>query len=143
MTLLFEITAVDIWQLFTTTYFDIGVDKAISYNTHHLYEEGDVQCIYLNVDINAELHSLKGKGNGPIDAAVHAMQSIGFSINVRNYEERSINSSVMGSDANACAFIQISDANDQGIKEVYGVGIDSNIVTASIKALISGVNRIK
>tara|TARA_R110002049_G_scaffold148778_3_gene311721 strand:+ start:280 stop:1854 length:1575 start_codon:yes stop_codon:yes gene_type:complete len=138
-----EITAVDIWQLFTTTYFDIGVDKAISYNTHHLYEEGDVQCIYLNVDINAELHSLKGKGNGPIDAAVHAMQSIGFSINVRNYEERSINSSVMGSDANACAFIQISDANDQGIKEVYGVGIDSNIVTASIKALISGVNRIK
>jgi 2-isopropylmalate synthase len=48
----------------------------------------------------------------------------------------------MGSDANACAFIQISDANDETIKEVYGVGIDSSIVTASIKALISGVNRM-
>lgn len=39
------------------------------------------------------------------------MQSVGFAITVRNHEERSINASVMGSDANACAFIQISDAS--------------------------------
>jgi 2-isopropylmalate synthase len=137
-----EIMAADIWQLFSTTYLDNGIDTTISYNTHHLYEEDDTQCIYLNVEINGEIHSLKGKGNGPIDAAVHAIQSVGFAITVRNYEERSINATVMGSDANACAFIQISDANDETIKEVYGVGIDSNIVTASIKALISGVNRM-
>jgi 2-isopropylmalate synthase len=137
-----EIMAADIWQLFSTTYLDNGIDTTISYNTHHLYEEDDTQCIYLNVEINGEIHSLKGKGNGPIDAAVHAIQSVGFAITVRNYEERSINATVMGSDANACAFIQISDANDETIKEVYGVGIDSSIVTASIKALISGVNRM-
>mgnify|MGYP003633686875 FL=1 len=138
-----EIMATDIWQIFSSTYFENTIDTKVSYNTHHLYEEDDTQCIYLNVHINGKLHSLKGKGNGPIDAAVHALQTVGFSINVRHYEERSMNSNVMGSDANACAFIQITDANNQALKEVYGVGIDSNIVTASMKALISGVNRMR
>jgi 2-isopropylmalate synthase len=137
-----EIMAADIWQLFSTTYLDSGSDKTISYNTHHLYEDGDTQGIDLIIEINGELRNLKGKGNGPIDAAVHAIQGVGYAVSVRNYEERSINATVMGSDANACAFIQISDDNDKAIKEVYGVGIDSNIVTASIKALISGVNRM-
>jgi 2-isopropylmalate synthase len=137
-----EIMAADIWQLFSGTYLDKGIDTTVSYNTHHLYEDDYAQGIDLNVEINGEIHHLKGKGNGPIDAAVHAIQSVGFVITVRNYEERSINASLMGSDANACAFIQISDANDQAIKEVYGVGIDQNIVTASIKALISGINRM-
>ena len=134
--------AADIWQLFSNTYLDKSIDKTISYSTHHLYEDGDFQGIDLNIEINGQPHSLKGKGNGPIDAATHAMEKIGFAITVRNYEERSVNAVVMGSDANACAFIQISDANDEAINEVYGVGIDPNIVTASIKALISGINRI-
>jgi 2-isopropylmalate synthase len=137
-----EIMAADIWQLYSTTYLDSGSDKSISYNTHHLYEDGDAQGIDLIIEINGELRNLKGNGNGPIDAAVHAIQGVGYVVSVRNYEERSINATVMGSDANACAFIQISDDNDEAIKEVYGVGIDSNIVTASIKALISGVNRM-
>lgn len=135
-----EVMAADIWKLFATTYLDD--DKTINYRTHHLYEEGDIQVIDLNIVINGQVHSLKGKGNGPIDAAVHAIQSAGFIINVRSYEERSINPSKMGSDANASAFIQISDANDKAVKNVYGVGIDSNIVTASIKALISALNRM-
>ena len=138
-----EIMAADIWQLFSTTYFDNDIGTTISYNRHHLYEDGNIQGIDLNVDINGQSHNLTGKGNGPIDAAVDAFQSIGLTINVRNYEERSMNASVNGANANACAFIQISDANNQTLKEVYGVGIDSNIVTASIKALISGVNRMK
>jgi len=137
-----EMLAVDIWQLFSNTYLDRDIDTTISYQIHHLYEDEDTQGIDLNVNINGELHYLTGKGNGPIDATVHAFQKAGYTINVRSYEERSVNASVMGSDASACAFIQISDANDQSIKEVYGVGIDSNIVTASIKALISAINRL-
>ncbi len=137
-----EIIAADIWQLFAATYLENVSGTTISYNAHHLYEEGDTQCIDLNIGINGESHKLNGKGNGPIDAAVQAIKNIGLIVNVRNYEERSMHSTVMGSDANACAFIQISDASDQAIKEVYGVGIDSNIVTASIKALISAVNRM-
>ncbi|HDY84628.1 hypothetical protein LCGC14_0528520 [marine sediment metagenome] len=137
-----EIIAADIWQLFSTTYLDNVVGTTISYKSHRLYDEDGKQGIDLNVDINGESHSLKGQGNGPIDASVQAFKTIGFSVNVRNYEERSMNSTVMGSDANACAFIQITDPNDQAIKEVYGVGIDPSIITASIKALISAVNRM-
>jgi len=137
-----EIIAADIWQIFCNTYFERDIDSTINYHTHHLYEDGESQGINLNVNINGKPYRLTGKGNGPIDAAVHAIQKAGFAIKVRSYEERSMNPSMMGSDANACAFIQLSDANDQAIKEVYGVGIDSNIVTASIKALISAINRL-
>ncbi len=136
-----EVMAADIWQLFSKTYFD--EESIIHYQTHHLFEEGDKQGVNLTVKINGQLQHLKGKGNGPIDAAVHAIQSAGFDINVRSYEERSINPSKEGSDANACAFIQVSASDNDTIKEVYGVGIDSNIVTASIKALISAINRMK
>ena len=66
------------------------------------------------------------------------MQSAGIKIQVRSYEERSM--VPMGEDGNAqaCAFMEVA-GGEQG--ECYGVGIDGNIVTASIKALISGVNR--
>ncbi|MFT7414419.1 MAG: 2-isopropylmalate synthase [Methylophagaceae bacterium] len=138
-----EMLAADIWQLFSNTYFDGDKNTTINYQMHHLYEDGDMQGIDLHVDINGKSQRLTGKGNGPIDATVHAFKRVGYTFNVRNYEERSMNTSVVGADANACAFIQISDANDQAIKEMYGVGIDSNIVTASIKALISGINRMK
>jgi 2-isopropylmalate synthase len=45
-----------------------------------------------------------------------------------------------GSDASACAFMELTRAGSAG--ECYGVGIDANIVTASIRALVNGVNRL-
>lgn len=80
---------------------------------------------------------LTGEGNGPIDAAVHALRNAGIHVQVRSYEERSMAPSADGADARACAFVEIAS---QG-KEFYGIGIDSNIVTASLKAIISSVNR--
>jgi LeuA allosteric (dimerisation) domain. len=82
---------------------------------------------------------LSGEGNGPIDAAVHALAGAGVEVQVRSYEERSIHASQSGGDAQACAFVELVRAS--GGAEQYGVGIDTNIVTASIKALLSGVNR--
>ena len=80
---------------------------------------------------------LAGQGNGPIDAAVHALQSVGIKLQVRSYEERSMGK---GGDAQACAFMEVThNGND---RECYGIGMDPNIVTASIRALISGVNRL-
>jgi 2-isopropylmalate synthase len=104
-----------------------------------LFERGAAQGIRLNVDINGTPHLLAGEGNGPIDAAVHALQSAGIAVQVRSYEERSMGVSSDAGDARACAFMEIASA-DRGV-ECYGVGMDSNIVTASIKALLSGVNR--
>ena len=73
-----------------------------------------------------------GKGNGPLDATMDALR---MPIEILNYEERS-----MGAGANAKAITIIEMANENGMRK-YGVGIDGNIVSASIKAIFSAINR--
>ncbi|MES2182844.1 MAG: 2-isopropylmalate synthase [Pseudomonadota bacterium] len=136
-----EMLAADIWQLFSMTY--LNVSTPVRYVDHHLFEHGNEQGIRLNIDFDGNPQVLTGEGNGPIDAAVHALQSAGFNINVRSYEQRSMNPSSEGGDAKSCAFIEIAHAGSHDVREYYGVAIDSNIVTASIKALLSSANRMK
>ena len=89
---------------------------------------------------SSQTEVLTGEGNGPIDAATHALRKIGISLQVRSYEERSMSSSGDGGNARACAFMEVTQAGSE--RECYGVGMDANIVTASIKALLSGANRL-
>ena len=77
-----EVTASDIWRLFSTTYLESTAP--VRYREHHLYEHGSAQCIRLTVDIDGTPHILTGEGNGPINAAVHALQSAGIAIQVRS-----------------------------------------------------------
>jgi 2-isopropylmalate synthase len=132
-----EMSAADIWQLFARTYLETCVP--VKYVEHHLFEHGKAQGIRLTVEIGGTTHLLTGEGNGPIDAAVHALRSVGISVQVRSYEERSMSASSDGGDARATAFMELARP---GERECYGVGIDGNIVTASIKALVSGINRM-
>ena len=132
-----EVSADDIWNIFAATYLETTVP--VRYRGHHLYEQGSTQGIRLEVDIDGRPHTLTGEGNGPINAAVHALQSAGLGIQVRSYEERSM--VPIGDDGNARAVAFMEVAGQDG-GDRYGVGTDSNIVTASIKALISGINRI-
>jgi 2-isopropylmalate synthase len=113
----------------------------VRYCEHHLFEQGNAQGIRLVIERDGIQHELTGTGNGPIDAAVHALQGAGIRVQVRSYEERSIGASIDAGDAQACAFIELRQAG-AGSAECYGVGIDGNIITASIKALVSGVNRL-
>lgn len=133
-----EMSAADIWQLFSRTYLDNN--QAVRYVEHHLFEHGNAQGIRLAIDVNGTPHLLTGAGNGPIDAAVHALQRIGINLQVRSFEERSTSPSGDAGDAQACAFMELTPCD--GGNERYGVGLDTNIVTASIKALVSGVNRL-
>ena len=130
-----EMEASDIWALFSRTYLE--KDVPVAYVEHHLFEEGSAQGIRLTVQRNGEKYVLTGKGNGPIDAAVHALGSVGVAVQVRSYEERSMGK---GEDAKACAFMEVMLAG--GERACYGVGMDANIVTASLRALISGVARL-
>jgi 2-isopropylmalate synthase len=130
-----EMEAADIWALFSQTYLEN--EGPIRYVTHHLFEEGAEQGIRLTVEKDGETRVLTGKGNGPIDAAVHALGGIDVAVLVRSYEEKSMGK---GGDAKACAFMEVMLAG--GDRECYGVGMDANIVTASIRALMSGVDRL-
>lgn len=130
-----EMSAADIWQLFSQTYF--ATRTPLRYVEHHLFEHGSAQGIRLTVEMNGTTHLLAGEGNGPIDAAIHALGSLGIAIQVSSYEERSMGSN---GDAKACAFIEVTRSGSG--HQTYGVGIDANIVTASVKALVSGINRL-
>lgn len=134
-----EVAAAEIWQLFSETYLDMA--GPVHYRGHHLFERGDAQGMRLNVEVEGVSHLLVGEGNGPIDAAVHALAGAGIHVQVRSYEERLMSVSSEGGDASACAFLEIADPDAES--ECHGVGIDVNIVTASIKALLSGVNRLR
>ena len=134
-----EMSAADIWQLFSRTYLEC--DRPVRYVEHHLFEHGAAQGIRLAVEVDGVHHLLTGEGNGPIDAAVHALQGLGIAVQVRSYEERATSPSREAGNAQACALMEL--AHTSGGRECYGVGIDGNIVTASIKALVSGVNRLE
>ena len=130
-----EMEAEDIWKLFDATYLDTA--QPVRYVQHHLIEAGEAQGIRLTVEFGGKTHVLNGEGNGPIDAAVNALGALGLAVHVRSYEERSMSK---GGNAKACAFMEMTRAD--GDRECYGIGMDANIVTASIKALTSGVNRL-
>ena len=140
-----EMTAQNIWDLFDATYLNAPA-AAVRYVEHHLFDhpgqsgKPHVQGIRMGLEVNGRTMLLSGEGNGPIDAAVHALQSLGVRVQVRSFEERSTKASTDAGDAQACAFLELVSAS--GGAERFGVGMDTNIVTASIQALISGVNRL-
>ena len=134
-----EITPQTIWQLFGDEY--LHQQAPIAYQSHHLFEEGKQQGITLNLTYQGNEYSLKGVGNGPIDATIHALGQLDIQLQVQSYEERSMGKSPHGGDARASAFIEASLVNQAASKESrYGVGIDENIITASVLSLLSAAN---
>jgi 2-isopropylmalate synthase len=146
-----EISAEQIWQLFSQTY--LQSNAPVGYREYHLFEHGKNQGIRLVVDIHGVTQVLTGYGNGPIEAAVNALHGAGIYVQVRSYEERSMSTpspqpsrnvaedegQINVANAQACTFMEITQQGVTGA--CYGVGIDSNMISASIKALVSGVNR--
>ena len=132
-----EMSAQDLWNLFSKAY--LQTTQPLNLVEHHLIDDG--LGIRLVVEAGGVTHTLSGRGNGPIDAAVHALQTLGIHVQVRSFEERSVKASEDAGNAQACAFLELVHSKGAGV-ERFGVGMDTNIVTASIKALISGVNRL-
>ena len=126
-----EVRAADIWAIFEKEY--IKRKEPIEYLSHTLFDEGGKQGVKIRVRRFGKEEQLEGFGNGPIDAATNALQ---LGVELRHYEEHSIGS---GTDAKAVAFMEVADPEHPG--DLFGVGIDPNIITASFKAMISGANR--
>jgi 2-isopropylmalate synthase len=127
-----EVTAQQLWDLFNEEY--ALSDEPLRYLTHHLAEHGQLQGIRLEVEIDGRPVSLRGEGNGPIDAAVRALH---LPLQVQSYEERSLGH---GAGARAAAMVEV--ALEDMAATTFGVGLDANIVTASIRAIVCGANRL-
>jgi 2-isopropylmalate synthase len=133
-----ELAAADIWAIFRREY---GVDRVDA--TLRQAPQVD-ECGPGQVRVHAQLHAaadsaidaIEGRGNGPVDAFVRALSAAaGEEIEVLDYHEHSI-----GAGAQACAAAYLEMHVGQG-STLYGVGIDANIVTASIKAVLSAWQR--
>jgi 2-isopropylmalate synthase len=128
-----ELSSEQIWSLFQREYLD--QNGVYAYNSHQLAtarEHPEIERLTLKLRCNGQGALLAGEGNGPIDALVDAL---GFRFDLLSYEEHSIGS---GSDARAVAFVEITTA---ARTTLFGVGIHENIVTASLLAVLSAVNR--
>ena len=129
-----ELTAEQLWQLFTQAY--LQVDSPFQYRSHHLSDTGkdnEVQMIDAIVQVGDRTMQMTGQGNGVIDAFLNALN---LNVRVHHYEERSLS---QGSEAAAVAYVEV--AADFLPETLYGVGIHANIVTASLLAVLSAVNR--
>ncbi|PJI93368.1 2-isopropylmalate synthase [Luteimicrobium subarcticum] len=136
-----EVTAEDIWRIFSDEYLPVDADsdlepwgrlKLISTRT----TSGESGPVTLEVDLSdaGTVRSLTGTGNGPVDAFLDVLRQVGHDVLVLDYAEHALSS---GSDAAAAAYVECSIGDDV----LWGVGIDPSIVTASLKAIISAVNR--
>lgn len=143
-----ELTADDLWKLFHATY--LHADPArLHYVAHHLHETGSgtnapLQGVELQLEYASRSYAVSASGNGPIDAAVLALAELGIRVQVHSFEERSTSASNRAGEATACAFVELVASNKHGASSgtCFGVGMDSNIVTASLRALVSAVNRL-
>ena len=128
-----EVAAADIHAIFKAEYFDQVTPFA--YGAHKMVEDSSLdEPVQVDVELleNGAKIARKGSGNGPIDAFVHAL---GLEIKLMDYHEHAIGS---GADARAACYVELRLANGPTL---FGAGIDSNIVTASFKAVLSAVNR--
>jgi 2-isopropylmalate synthase len=128
-----ELTSEQIWGLFQREYLDRS--HPYEYQSHQVLttrERPEIERLQLKLRCGGQGALLQGQGNGPIDALVDAL---GFRIDVLSFEEHSIGS---GSEARAVAFVEITTP---ARATLFGVGIHANIVTASLLAVFSGVNR--
>ena len=90
----------------------------------------------IHIRINGREHSTTAEGNGPISAFVHGMLQLGaVTFAVEDYHEQAIGT---GADAQAVAYVPLKLENGQVL---FGVGVDTNIDQAAIRAIIAGINR--
>lgn len=122
-------------EIFTAEYLER--DRPLSLNSVHTSSaEGERDVLEVGIYVDGERRLLAGVGDGPIDAFVDALGSIGYEVRVLDYAEHAMSS---GADAKAAAYVECAVDG-----EVYwGVGIDPNIVTASLRAVVGAVNRAK
>jgi 2-isopropylmalate synthase len=128
-----EVAPDALWDFFRREYLDR--DEPLRLNSVHTSSaEGEHDALTVNVYVGGDVHTLTGQGNGPIAAFGDALESIGHAVRVLDYAEHALSS---GGDAMAAAYVEC----EIGGRVVWGVGLDANIVTASLKAVVSAVNR--
>jgi len=140
-----EVSSAELWSAFRDEYLPVSKADAaaangeqwgrfslLSMRSDSTVEAADTISVRLT-DHGQEV-TIEGTGNGPIAAFVSALSTLDVDVRVLDYAEHALSS---GGDATAAAYVECT----LGDRVLWGVGLDANIVIASLKAVISAVNR--
>jgi 2-isopropylmalate synthase len=128
-----EIAPAKIWQLFRSTYLDATSPlELVSYTSG----SGEVDVVDAVVRWEGETRTVRGEGNGPIAAFVHALVELDVDARVLDYAEHATGA---GEEAQAASYLEVAVDG----RVLWGCGVHPSIVTASLRAIVSAVNRAR
>ena len=129
-----EISPAEIWDVFTTTYQP--ENPTIQLLSSEVSADQHLTRIFAQLIVSGQHVTVKGEGNGPIDALMAGLRSeMDVNFKVRDYHEHALTA---GSEASAVAYVEAEDAD--GVTW-WGVGMSSSILDASLEAVVSAANR--
>jgi 2-isopropylmalate synthase len=127
-----EVSPARMWEIFSAEYLGAGPLALLDHQTSSVIEAKHVLAAEVFADGRAQ--QIEGVGNGPISAFCDALATIGVTARVLDYNEHALTE---GTDAQAAAYLEC----EIGGQVFWGVGVDTNTVTASMRAVLSAVNR--
>ncbi|MBP7897955.1 MAG: 2-isopropylmalate synthase [Candidatus Planktophila sp.] len=132
-----EVSADQLWAIFEDEYLPTDGAPWGRFRLKGLSQTSvmnqDVQLTVIITDRGQEVE-LSGHGNGPIAAFCNILQNYGVDVRVLDFHEHALSA---GGDASAAAYLECAIAGDV----FWGVGVDPNTTTASLKAVVSAINR--
>jgi len=130
-----EVSPKAMWDVFAEEYLDrITPLERMRQRVIASETDGGQDQISAVVKVNGVEQEISGSGNGPLAAFVDAIATVGFDVRVLDYSEHAMSA---GDDASAAAYVECAVSG----KVVWGVGLATSITTASLRAVVSAVNR--
>ena len=135
-----EVSPKEMWDVFSEEYLAPIIPlERMRQKVTAAEEDGGVDSIAAVVKVNGTEQEISGSGNGPLAAFVDALGTIGFDVRVLDYTEHAMSA---GDDAQAAAYVECAVTLPDGTsKVVWGVGMATSITSASLRAVVSAVNR--
>ena len=127
-----EVTPAEIWAAFTGEYLTAGNVALLDHQSSSVVDGKHKLAAELSVGGRSQ--EVEGTGNGPISAFCAALASVGIDVRVLDYAEHALTE---GTDAQAASYVEVETDG----QVLWGVGIDTNTATASMRAILSAVNR--
>jgi 2-isopropylmalate synthase len=127
-----EVTPTEMWDCFSAEYLTDGTVALVGQQSSSVRD--GKHALAAEIEVDGATHEVEGTGNGPISAFCAALASVGIDVRVLDYAEHALTE---GTDAQAAAYVEVNT----GGKVFWGVGIDTNTATASMRAVLSAVNR--
>jgi 2-isopropylmalate synthase len=131
-----EVSADELWMIFSAEY--LGSVDPLELVTVKSVSNGGGYTVTATVRDRGVEKEITGEGNGPLSAFVDALQILGHHVRVLDYTEHALSS---GGDAMAAAYVETEVGEGEDARVYWGVGLNPSIVTASLAAVVSAINR--